>query len=572
MDKVTKTHKITAIVAVLMFIAMAFMAIPFVPEGTMNAAATTPSVSKWITVQNLTFDTLDDQKHVKVDGDTTNLLIRTTGGVLNISATQNLTSSTVVFFEGFCGGITNFHIRYRYMTNSVYTTMVILRTSIVYGNSLRTYDSTGTSTATTIKAVASTFSDVNLVFDKGYHVFAYENGVEKINTTDYTAMYYRNDNNIISSASPQYAVYIQFPANLFPTNTSKPVYFEIDYLSEAVPSNDSLSTMNLLTNRWDDADVHFFENGLDICNQYGYHGTMSVISSTAVWTNVSKLVIYGWELADHTRDHPSLTSLALSDAENEIRWGKLDLEANLSYIPETWTPPGGLTNKTLDQYAESLGMRNIYMAGNYLYLSNDAMSDWANWNDTTQRGGYVMGHEVRNDIFSGSTYITTTNLTKVFEMWKYQKMIVVSFKELVDAAINMHRANFIENQTATNTTITIEGPASFAVVKVLNSTLKGKYVKDSSGNILTPTVVKDGFAFFTIYMKPKAVGSNYTETLTIEEPIYASSWIISTLSGITWYQWLWIVAFITVFMALIAVYASPKVNILPKKYFTHKRH
>lgn len=50
------------------------------------------------------------------------------------------------------------------------------------------------------------------------------------------------------------------------------------------------------------------------------------------------------------------------------------------------------------------------------------------------------------------------------------------------------------------------------------------------------------------------------------------AWIVNGIQSLTWYQWLWIVIAIFIIMAGVAIYASPKINVLPSHIVHRRRH
>ena len=72
----------------------------------------------------------------------------------------------------------------------------------------------------------------------------------------------------------------------------------------------------------------------------------------------------------------------------------------------------------------------------------------------------------------------------------------------------------------------------------------------------------------SFWVKDGHIYKVYTEKIDQK----GGSWLIEHIEAITWYQWLWILAIVFIIMVGVAIYASPKVNVLPKKYSTHKRH
>ena len=108
-----------------------------------------------------------------------------------------------------------------------------------------------------------------------------------------------------------------------------------------------------------------------------------------------------------------------------------------------------------------------------------------------------------------------------------------------------------------NKQVEIQIPPSWSYEKIIVKDTNGTAVNWSKGSVI------------------------FNATLGHEYEIYENLpadtggfWLTEKAQSLTWYQWLWIVAFLVVIMILVAVYASPTVNILPKHHtHTHRnRH
>jgi len=477
-----------------------------VPGGAHGAAAETANTPQWVLVQNLTFDNVNQINAIDVSGDSENVSVSISGGLLNISLKNALKATTTISFNGFAPGPSKWVMKYK-AHNMSSQSMTVDSVQMWGMYEVKLINSDGTSTLIPCHS-ADTMQQNTIIMNATKHIWIYEDGVEKGNGTHYTQYYYDPTARLLS-------LFDSAPVITLSTTTPADAYLTLDYIAQYKQMSDyQLSYDNIFFNRWDDGSSCFFENGMSLFAQKGYFGTMSVITGVDNWTNISKLEKIGWDLSDHTRDHLTLTTLSLTNAENEIAWGKEDLIANISYTPSVWTPPTGATNNTLNQYAyNSLGLSQIYVL-RYRDYSNDEMGDWAIWNKWQERAGGGLGHEVREDVIHGETYITAENLSKILSYVSNQKLFVLGYTHIRDIAENRAYGTITRTvNTDTEKRFSVSGPGQWAEVAV-----KGNYsgnvwqVQDEHGHTLNH-FYKDGYTYILVKLDPTK--GDYSGTISI---------------------------------------------------------
>jgi len=116
---------------------------------------------------------------------------------------------------------------------------------------------------------------------------------------------------------------------------------------------------------FDDGYLTFYTHAWPVLKEFNQQATIFVISKLVgtpeylTWEQISFLAANGIEVGGHTRTHPLLPTLSVSNSNLEIAGGKQDIEAQVGKIITTFCYPTGKYNTQIIQQVKGAG----YVAG-----------------------------------------------------------------------------------------------------------------------------------------------------------------------------------------------------------------
>ncbi|QOG13268.1 polysaccharide deacetylase family protein [Arcobacter sp. FWKO B] len=116
----------------------------------------------------------------------------------------------------------------------------------------------------------------------------------------------------------------------------------------------------------DDAYKSFYENGLAIFKEYGYHFTLFVYVKATdhkygdfmTWDMLKNVLPYG-DVEFHSYNHPRLTTLSKEDIIKDTKIGMEIFQANMGYKPKFYAYPYGSYNQKVKDAIKSFGFEGI---------------------------------------------------------------------------------------------------------------------------------------------------------------------------------------------------------------------
>ncbi len=120
-----------------------------------------------------------------------------------------------------------------------------------------------------------------------------------------------------------------------------------------------------------------------------------------------RVVDAGMEIGNHTWEHPNMTTLPPSDVPDQFLKANNAIAAATGVTPKLWRPPGGLTDRGVDEQAAKFGLAGI--------LWDVIPYDWIN-DSNTAASRYLLMTQIKpgSVVLLHDTYSSTVDLVYQF--------------------------------------------------------------------------------------------------------------------------------------------------------------